>query len=102
VLLAVLLGLAVGLAACARDDPFEGLWWEPSSGRRIEISAVGDVYRFSYGVAQRPYRAMREGDELRIKEPMGGEIVVRAAEDGELELVIGGSATRLKPLPQQQ
>jgi hypothetical protein len=45
---------------------------------------------------------MREGAELRIKEPFGVEIVVRAAGDDALELVIGGRATRFTRLPRHQ
>ena len=38
-LVAVLAPLA--LAACGNADPFTGLYWEPSTGRRIEIKHVG-------------------------------------------------------------
>lgn len=62
----------------------------------------GGAYRFYYGVAKRPHRATREGDELRIKEPLGGEIVVRAAGDDALELMIGGRTTWFKRLPRHQ
>lgn len=95
--------LAVASVACgARDDPFSGLWWEPSTGRRIEIAKDGDAYRFYYGAGKRPYQATRVGDELRIREPMGGTIVVRATNGDGLDLVIGGKPSRLKPVPQHQ
>lgn len=104
-LLLVALGAtSVALAGCGGDaDPFSGLYWEPSSGRRVEIRAKGDGYRLYYGVAKRPFLAVREGDELRIADPMGGSIVVRQGPDeGTLELVTGGKTTVLKPLPQHQ
>ena len=95
--------LALTLAACGtEEDPFIGLWWQPSTGRRIEIAKDGDAYRFLYGVAKRPYQAMRVGDELRIREPMGGTIVVRATDDGGLELIMGGKPSPLKRVPQHQ
>jgi len=97
--------LAAGLVAgCGGDaDPFSGLYWEPSTGRRIEIRREGDAYRFYYGAGKRPYQAVRADDELRVVAPMGGEIVIRPAEeDGVLELVTGGTTSLLKPLPQHQ
>jgi hypothetical protein len=102
-LAALLCALVVTLAACgAKDDPFAGLWWEPSTGRRIEISRDGDAYRLYYGAARRPYAATRDGDELRIREPMGGTIVVRTTSGAGLDLVIDGKSSRLKPVPQHQ
>jgi hypothetical protein len=92
------------LVACgAATDPFAGLYWEPASGRRIEIKQDGDAYKLFYGRDQRPYVAERDGDQLVIKDPMGGRSVVRAgAAEGTLELVSGGKTTVLKPLPQHQ
>jgi hypothetical protein len=102
-LAALLCTLAVALAACgAKDDPFTGLWWEPSTGRRIEISEDGGAYRLYYGAGKRPYPATRVGDELHIREPMGGTIVVRTTSGDGLDLVIDGKSSRLKPVPQHQ
>lgn len=103
-LLAALAVALPALAACGGDaDPFSGLYWEPSSGRRVEISKEGDTYRLLYGAARRPFVATREGDELRIADPLGGSIVVRPGrEEGTLELSTAGKTTVLKPLPQHQ
>jgi len=99
----VLCALALALAACgSEDDPFTGLWWEPSTGRRVEITNGGDSYRLYYGAARRAYAATRVGDELRIREPMGGTIVVKTTDGDGLDLVIDGKTTRLKPVPQHQ
>lgn len=101
VLLAV---LVLPLTACgARDDPFTGLWWEPKTARRIEITKDGDQYHLLYGAAKRPYRATLDGDELHIRQPIGGgDIVVRAAADGHLEMLIDGQSSRLVRVPQHQ
>lgn len=97
---ALLFALALALAACGtEDDPFAGLWWEPSTGRRIEIRQDGEAYRFFYGVGKRPYRATRAGDELRIREPMGGTIVVRTTSGDGLELLIDGESSSLQRVP---
>jgi len=99
----LLLAVALPLAACgSKDDPFTGLWWEPTTARRIEITKDGGHYRLLYGAAQRPYQATREGDELRIRQPIGGDIVVKVAADGGLDMVIGGKASRLVRVPQHQ
>jgi uncharacterized lipoprotein YehR (DUF1307 family) len=99
----VLLAVVLPLAACgSEDDPFDGLWWEPATGRRIEITKEGEQYRLLYGAAERPYRATREGDELRVRQPFGGDIVVKAAAEGRLELVIGEKTSRLVRVPQHQ
>jgi hypothetical protein len=93
------------LPACggSESDPFTGLYWEPSSGRRVEIRADGDAYAFIYGAGKRAFPAVREGDELLISEPMGGETIVRpGGEAGALELVSGGKTTTLELLPQHQ
>lgn len=101
--LAVLLA-PLALAGCGGNtDPFSGLYWEPSTGRRIEIRREGDAYHLYYGRDQRSYEARRDGDRLIITEPMGGETVLRPGEaEGTLELVTGGKTTLLKPLPQHQ
>ena len=99
----VLLVAALPLVACgAGDDPFTGLWWEPTSGRRIEITKDGEQYRLLYGAAERPYEATREGDELRIPQLIGGDIVVMIAADGRLDMVIDGTSSRLVRVPQHQ
>jgi hypothetical protein len=104
--LLVLLLVAVAapaLSACGNADPFTGLYWEPSTGRRVEIRKEGDAYQLFYGAAKRPFVAAREGDELRISEPMGGETVVRLGDDvGTLELVTAGKKSRLERLQQHQ
>ncbi len=99
----LLLAVALPLVACgAKTDPFTGLWWEPTTGRRIEITKDGGQYRLLYGAARRPYQATREGDELRIRQPIGDDIVVKAAADGRLNMVIGGKTSRLVRVPQHQ
>jgi hypothetical protein len=99
----LLLALTLTLAACgARDDPFVGLWWEPTTGRRVEITKDGEKYQLFYGAARRPYQATRVGDELRIRQLLGGDIVVRTAAEGHLEMVIGGTTSRLERVPQHQ
>jgi len=99
----LLLAVALPLAACgAGDDPFIGLWWEPTTARRIEITKDGDQYRLLYGAARRPYQATREGEELRVRQPIGGDIVVKPAAEGRLNMVIGGKTTRLVRVPQHQ
>jgi hypothetical protein len=104
--LAVLIVLLAGvlpLAACGTvDDPFTGLWWEPASGRRIEITKDGGQYGLLYGAARRPYQATRVGDELLIRQPIGGDIVVKTAAGGHLSMVIGGKTSRLVRVPQHQ
>jgi hypothetical protein len=97
----LLLAAALPMAACgAGDDPFTGLWWEPTTGRRIEITKDGDQYRLLYGAALRPYEARREGDELRIRQPIGGDIVVKTSAGGRLDMVSGGQTSRLVRVPQ--
>lgn len=97
---AVLLAL---LAGCGSADPFTGVYWEPSTGRRFEIEKHGDVYVLYYGRDRRQFTATRSGDRLTIADAMGGKAVVRLANvEGELELVSSGRTTVLKPLPQHQ
>lgn len=83
------------------DDPFSGVYWEPASGRRVEIARQGDSYVLYYGVARRPFPAVREGDTLRLRDPLGGTIVVRPAGDGGLRLEGAGAAGALRPLEPQ-
>jgi hypothetical protein len=102
-LLLLTLVAASALPACGNADPFTGLYWEPSTGRRVEIRKEGDVYQLFYGAAMRPFAATREGDELRSAEPMGGETVVRIGDDvGTLELVTAGKTSLLERLQQHQ
>jgi hypothetical protein len=95
---------AFALLACGGNaDPFTGLYWEPSSGRRVEIRKEGDDYLVIYGAAKRPFKATREGDELRVAEPLGGETVVRLGDDvNTLELATGGKTSLLERLQQHQ
>ena len=74
----------------------------PRAGRRIEITKDDEQYRLLYGAALRPYPATRDGDELRIRQPIGDDIVVRVAFGGRLQMVIGGKTTRLVRVPQHQ
>jgi hypothetical protein len=102
-LAALLCALALALASCgAGDDPFAGVWWEPATARRIEITLKDGSYRLYYGAAKLAYPATRVGDELHIRQPMGGMIVVKAMKGGGLDLVIAGKSSRLKPVPQDQ
>jgi hypothetical protein len=105
-LLVLLLLAAVAtpaLPACGNADPFTGLYWEPSTARRVEIRKEGDAYLLYYGAAMRPFKATREGDELRIAEPMGGRTIVRPGEaEGTLELETAGKTTLLERLQQHQ
>ena len=102
-LLATLL-LAPLLAGCGGNaDPFTGLYWEPASGRRVEIRKDGETYWLYYGAAKQAYQAKRDGDELIIAEPMGGETIVRRGDtEGTLELETAGKTTLLKRLQQHQ
>ena len=102
--LALVLAAAWALSACGEQpDPFAGLYWEPSTGRRVEIRVDDGSYHLIYGAGKRAFPATREGDELHITEPLGGVTVVRPGDDGgALELSAGGRTTRLEPLPQHQ
>jgi hypothetical protein len=106
-LLALLLATLIAaplLAGCGGNaDPFTGLYWEPSSGRRVEIRKDGETYWLYYGAAKQAYPARRDGDELIIAEPMGGETIVRKGDtEGALELETAGKTTTLKRLQQHQ
>ena len=103
-LLALVAVLApVALAACGNTDPFAGAYWEPATGRRIEIKHTADGYALYYGRDLRPFPATRDGDQLTITDPMGGKTIVRpGTAEGTLKLVTGGKTTVLKPLPQHQ
>jgi hypothetical protein len=92
------------LAGCGGNaDPFTGLYWEPSSGRRVEIRKDADAYRLYYGAARESYKATRHGDELRIAEPLGGQTIVRPGKaEGTLVLFSGGKTTKLQALPEHQ
>ena len=97
------LALALAIAACgAKTDPFAGLWWEPATGRRIEIRAAGDAYKVLYGAAKAPFPATRSGDALRVADPLGGAMVFKQAAGGTLTLTAAGKTSVLKPVPQHQ
>jgi hypothetical protein len=103
--LLLLLGLLspLVLAACGNADPFVGLYWEPASGRRMEIRHTQDGYELYYGRDLRPFPATRDGDVLTITDPMGGKTTLRPGQaEGTLQMVSGGKTTVLKPLPQHQ
>jgi hypothetical protein len=103
VVVLAMLAAATLPVACGNTDPFTGVYWEPASGRRIEIRADGDGYKLFYGRDMHPYAAVRDDDELTITDPMGGKSVVRqGSAEGTLELVSGGETTVLRPLPQHQ
>jgi hypothetical protein len=75
-LIAVAAALAIVATSVARgDDDFSGVWWEPDSGRRVEIVREGDAYTLLYGAERRPFAADR------------------------LELIDGGRTTTLQPVP---
>ena len=88
-----------GTSLAGDDDAFAGLWWEPSSGRRIEIVPEGAGYRLLYGAQQRPFAAEKRGDELVIAAPLGGDIVVRVVAADRLQLIDDGQTTTLRPAP---
>ncbi len=91
------------LPACGNADPFAGTYWEPATGRRIEIQRTADGYELYYGRDLRPFPATRAGDQLTITDPMGGKTVITpGTAEGTLKLLTGGKTTVLKPLPQHQ
>ncbi len=97
---AVILAVVAAAALAGDEDAFSGVWWEPSSGRRIEIVPGESGYTLLYGAQRRPFTAARRGDdELRIAAPLGGDILVRAVADDRLVLVDGGVSTTLERLP---
>jgi hypothetical protein len=99
-LVAVTALLAIlGTSLARGDDEFSGVWWEPASGRRVEIVRDGDEFTFLYGAERRAFTAERRGDDLVIAAPLGGEIVVRAVSADRLELIDGGRTTALQPAP---
>jgi hypothetical protein len=103
ILLIVALVAPLVLVACGDADPFAGVYWEPTTGRRIEIKRQGDRYELYYGRDLRAFPAARDGDRLVITDPMGGKTVIRSgSSEGTLDLVSGGKTSVLKPLPQHQ
>ena len=103
-LLAALVAASLALLGCGGNaDPFAGLYWEPTTARRIEIRKDGDKYWLYYGADKQAFSATRAGDELRIRQPMGADIVVRpGSADGTLEMITDGKTTLLKALPEHQ
>jgi hypothetical protein len=100
ILVAVVVGVVISGTSLARDDDaFAGTWWEPDSGRRIEIVRQDGGYTLLYGAERRPFAAEKRGDELVIATPLGGDIVVRAVAADRLELIDGGRTTTLQPAP---
>ena len=95
--MAALVTVATSLAR--GGDVFSGVWWEPDSGRRVEIVREGDGYTLLYGAERRPFAAEKRGDELYIAGPLGGDIVLRAVAADRLELDDGGRTTTLRPAP---
>ncbi len=100
----VLFAGAAQIAACgtAASDPFVGSWWEPSSGRRVDVKAAAGGYEVRVGADLKAYPAAESGGELRVAHPTLGDLVLRTAPDGELELVSGGTASLLERAPQHQ
>ncbi len=99
-LLAAAVAAVVVVALVLRPDgpdPFPGVYWDTASGRRVEITHDGSGYRFLYGVARHGYPAERHGDELRVRDPFSGYLVVRSTGEG-LVLVQGQRESRLEPL----
>jgi hypothetical protein len=92
-------GVATYLLTTPTSDPFAGVWWEPSTGRRVELVADGDGYRLLYGAAKRSYAAERRGDDLVVAGPLGGDIVLRAKGDDQLVLKEGEQSSVLSRLP---
>lgn len=98
-----LAGALLTLAGCGNADPFVGLYYEPATARRFEITKDGDAYKLTYGVDRRQFRAVREGDQLVVTDPLGGKTIVRPGDaEGSLVLVVGGKTTVLRPLPGHQ
>jgi hypothetical protein len=99
----LLAALALQLAACGtNDDPYTGLWWEPSSGLRLEIRKDGGAYTLQVGTDLQRYTAEARGEELYVARSQGGDITVKQAPEGRLDLVIGGTSNRLQRAPQHQ
>lgn len=96
--------LAAQVAACggAASDPFAGSWWEPSSGRRVQIEAAADGYQVLIGADLQSYPATETGGELRVAHPELGSVVIRQASGGRLELVEGDTTGLLERAPQHQ
>ncbi len=95
---------AVQLAACGgtTSDPFVGSWWEPSSGRRVQVQATGDGYEVLIGSNLKASPATKSGAELRLTDPELGPVVLKIASDDTLQLVAGGAVSMLERSPQHQ
>ena len=89
--------VAVAVLQRSGPDPFSGAYWDPGRGRRIEITHEGGKYMLLYGVARHGYQAERHGDELQVRDPFSGYVVIRSTEQG-LVLVSGARTTKLEPL----
>ena len=97
-------GLTALIAACggAASDPFAGSWWEPTSGRRVQIEATADGYEAQIGADLQSYPATESDGELQVAHPELGSVVIRPASDGRLELVESGTTSLLERAPQHQ
>jgi hypothetical protein len=94
----VLQAAACGTAA----DPFVGSWWEPTSGRRVDVKAAGDGYQVLFGSDLKPYPATLSGGVLRLTHPQLGAVELKKGSGDGLELVSGGTVSLLERAPQHQ
>jgi hypothetical protein len=106
-LLLVLLALAAGapLVACGgtAQDPFVGSWWEPASGRRVQVRAAEDGgYEVLFGSDLKAYPATESGGNLAVTHPELGALELKKAAEDRLELVSDGTASLLERAPQHQ
>jgi hypothetical protein len=102
-LMLLLAAFAVQLAACGTNsDPFLGLWWQPTSRTSLEIRKDGGVYTLRVGSDLQRYTAAVRGAELYVARSAGGDIIVKQAPGGLLDLVMGGTTTRLQRAPEHQ
>ncbi len=100
VAIVAILVIAAVVVLAQRDagDPFSGVYWDPASGRRVEITHTDGRFQFLYGTARQGYPAERHGSELRVRDPFTGYIVVRSTSAG-LVLEMGARTSKLRPLP---
>lgn len=95
--LVVVVVVALAVLRGPGEDPFTGVYWDRDSGRRVEITHRDGGYQLLYGVARRGYPAERYGDELQVRDPFSGYVLVRSTDEG-LVLVSGSRTTKLEPL----
>ena len=79
IVLVVLVGAGVAalLLLGGTPDRFAGVWWDPSTGRRVELVAEGDGYVLLYGAAKQRYAAREYEGRLIVASPLGDDIVIR-------------------------